>query len=412
MSSILQVFNAHAEGIDIDEYFVNQVIRYATRFRTQDQEHMRFFGGVLLGVQKIRFTTRHNDTWFSDVLMMDEESLRRDLSKLPFYNTQTNRVASNAFNLSCCWLLYAIFHSKQIKKEKVREAGMLAAMQVLHYKFICGLVARRYPYNADPAIAIKAYDELTLKSGIKRMNSWNEYIDERCNAIIARNSTHFSRWSTLEPDSVAERFVRDVNTGIRKVINRITDTYYAMYEEGKKIGTSSQTVELDDGLAVRDIKRNETTYRQYLFEIAYDRTSFVKRELMIVILDVHHTTNLLSLERALSYISANVERPTKDGKQVSQMLRLVMEHAIEYIILNKVDMRDLTFLFYMRNVYTSNRTSNPKLLELRKIGSEVIKKATNARNDAEAAATRTGVFLYILLRVFSRNYYVRRAMSR
>ena len=117
MSSILQVFNAHAEGIDIDEYFVNQVIRYATRFRTQDQEHMRFFGGVLLGVQKIRFTTRHNDTWFSDVLMMDEESLRRDLSKLPFYNTQTNRVASNAFNLSCCWLLYAIFHSKQIKKE-------------------------------------------------------------------------------------------------------------------------------------------------------------------------------------------------------------------------------------------------------------------------------------------------------
>ena len=133
---------------------------------------------------------------------------------------------------------------------------------------------------------------------------------------------------------------------------------------------------------------------------------------MVVILDVHHTTNLLSLERALSYISANVERPTKDGKQVSQMLRLVMEHAIEYIILNKVDMRDLTFLFYMRNVYTSNRTSNPKLLELRKLGSEVIKKATNARNDAEAAATRTGVFLYILLRVFSRNYYVRRAMSR
>src|SRR5699024_9370340 len=131
-------------------------------------------------------------------------------------------------------------------------------------------------------------------------------------------------------------------------------------------------------------------------------------ELMVVILDVHHTTNLLSLERALSYISANVERPTRDGKQVSQMLRLVMEHAIEYIILNKVDMRDLTFLFYMRNVYTSNRTSNPKLLELRKLGSEVIKKATNARNDAEAAATRTGVFLYILLRVFSRNYYVRR----
>ncbi|MFE3952509.1 hypothetical protein ACFX2L_24965, partial [Escherichia coli] len=90
--------------------------------------------------------------------------------------------------------------------------------------------------------------------------------------------------------------------------------YYAMYEEGKKIGTSSQTVELDDDLAVRDIKRNETTYRQYLFEIAYDRTSFVKRELMVVILDVHHTTNLLSLERALSYISANVERPTRDGK--------------------------------------------------------------------------------------------------
>ncbi len=412
MSSILEVFNTHLEGIDIDDYFANQIIRYAVRFRSQGPQYLEFFGGVLLGVQPIRFTPAHRATWFNDVLGVDENDLRKDLSRLAFYNAQTNRVASDTFNLSCCYVLHAIHHSKRIKSEKLRDQAKIAAMQILHYKFICGLVARRYPHNADPSIAIKAYDELTLKSDIKRMNSWNELIDDRCKRIIERGSTHYSRYTTFEPDSTVERFVRDVNNGIRKIINRITDTYYAMYNAGMKITTSKQTVELDDGLVVRDVSRAETIYRQYLFEIIYDKPTFVKKELMDIIIDMHNTASVAQLRDSLEYISDNVEKKTNAGKDVTKLMQLTMEHAIEYITVNKVSMRDMTFLFYMRNVYTSSRTSNAKLLEMRRLGEKVVGSAINSKNTADIAAVRTAVFLYVLLRVFSRNYYVKRARLR
>lgn len=412
MSSILEVFNTHTEGIDIDDYFANQIIRYATRFRTQSQLYMEFFGGVLLGVQPIRFTPAHRATWFNDVLGIDEVDLRKDLSRLAFYNATTNRVASDTFNLSCCYVLYRIHHTKQIKSEKLRDQAKIAAMQILHYKFICGLVQRRYPHNADASIAIKAYDELTLKSDIKRMNSWNELIDERCKSYIERGSTHFSRYTTFEPDSTVERYVRDVNNGIRKIINRITDTYYEMYEAGKKITTSKQTVELDDGLVVRDVTRNETIYRQYLFEIIYDKPTFVKKELMDIIIDMHNTASVAQLRTSLEYLSDNVEKKTTAGKDVTKLMQMTMEHAIEYITVNKISMRDMTFLFFMRNVYTSSRTTNAKLLEMRRLGEKVVGNAINSKNTADIAAVRTAVFLYVLLRVFSRNYYVKRARLR
>lgn len=412
MSTILEVFEKHLADVPIDDYFTDQVVRYATRFRTQNQEYMRFFGGVLLGVERIRFTPSHKDAWFTDVLQIDENALTRDLSKVPLWNTTTNRVASNGFNLSCCYLVYAIYHSKEIKNEKKREMGMLAALEVLHYKFICGLVARRFPHNADKAIALKAYDELTLKTAIRRMKSWHEYIDSRCDMYLSKSGTHFSRWSNFKPDAVVERFVRDVNTGIRAVINRITDTYYQMYEEGKKIGASSQTVELDDGIVVRDVTKSEAIYRQYLFEIVYDPNTFIKNELVNLVVDMHTTTNAMTIKQALLYISQNSGKTTKAGKEVDRMLNLTMEHAIEYLSLNKVDTKNLTFLFFMRNVYTSNRTSNAKLLELRKIGTDVIRQGTTVRSDADISAARTGVLLYILLRTFSRNFYIKRTRLR
>lgn len=48
MSSILEVFNTHLEGIDIDDYFANQIIRYAVRFRSQGPQYLEFLAGYSL----------------------------------------------------------------------------------------------------------------------------------------------------------------------------------------------------------------------------------------------------------------------------------------------------------------------------------------------------------------------------
>ena len=63
------------------------------------------------------------------------------------------------------------------------------------------------------------------------------------------------------------------------------------------------------------------------------------------------------------------------------------------------EMKDYpSMLSSLKNLYLSTRSSDKELLEIRKLGDELIKAANGHVNNSLAMATRTATILYITLR--------------
>ena len=70
---------------------------------------------------------------------------------------------------------------------------------------------------------------------------------------------------------------------------------------------------------------------------------------------------------------------------------------------NKSDLPGL--LSKMKGVYTSSRSTDEELLNIRENVEKWVTLATKNSSPAVVAATRTGLLLYILLRTFTMQHY-------
>ena len=110
------------------------------------------------------------------------------------------------------------------------------------------------------------------------------------------------------------------------------------------------------------------------------------------------------LIQALTFISDNHSK-----QNVRKFLDEVLLHAFEFVTQDKVgkeSMSDLSILLSrLRALYMASRSSHPALLIIRDLGSQILKKSVNTRSESTLASVRTGTCLYIVLRIFTKNYY-------
>ena len=86
-----------------------------------------------------------------------------------------------------------------------------------------------------------------------------------------------------------------------------------------------------------------------------------------------------------------------------------MNHLLSYLYLNRNTMKNKSdisgLLSKMKGVYTSSRTTEETLLEIRDDMEGIVRRATKVKSGSAIAATRTGVMLYIVLRAFTMKHY-------
>ena len=113
----------------IDAKLAKRLNDYKTRFINKNAEHVAFFGGNLIGVQVIRFTTQDRNDWFNDILEVDEYDLEDALYALPAVNEEYV-ISSDVMNLSALWLVFAIQRNAKLPKAlKERQAALLEAVK-------------------------------------------------------------------------------------------------------------------------------------------------------------------------------------------------------------------------------------------------------------------------------------------
>lgn len=402
---ITEVFEDECQGIEIDAKFIKKLHMLQVGFVNKNEEHIEFFGGHQLGVQKVRFTAQDENYWFEDILQVNEYNLKERLHKLPGINPDFV-VSSDVFNISAVWLTHAIYKSDL--KEELKQQGMTDAILIMNFRFMTSRLAHYFRYPADPAIAEEVYNRLSFKFAIKQHKTWFNVLYNRSLDTIATSSIHYKTITTMADNKAVADMINDCQGRIRDIIKNIYEVIDTVKKEGVRITTTSDVGNSFDGAEILKDKVNGlNSYTQYLKSVAADRNSFIKDELVTVIDKVLNNLSYRLFMQTLEWVSDNYGKQ-KDGL-IDHMIEEVMTHSFGYLEDNRSQLKGnvnlVNVLARLRGVYMSSRTTDPILLNIREKCEEIAYLATKNKNKNILPSLRTGLMLYLVSRAFTRQHY-------
>jgi hypothetical protein len=403
--SILEVFEDECKDLQITQKLAKRINLYLLNFMMKNEEHIAFFGGNLLGVQTVRFTDEDRFRWFDEVIEADEDPLEYRLHALPKVNPDWN-VSSDVFNLSCIWLLHAVFKSHFSEKEK--HQTMVDILMILQCKYLTSLLFHYFQYPADKAVAEATYAELTYKFDLKEAGSWKALLEMKSENILSKDGIHRRTIETLKDDGLVVYMLNDTQGRIRASIKSLYAVFKMVQTQGVRITTTSSVGVEHDGIEVlKDKSHGLMTYTRYINAIISDRNSFIRDELCKVIEKMIHTMPPKLFRATLEWMSDNYRQHNLDV--IEEVVNEAMVHSFDYFAAERSLLRNSTdipsLLSRLKGTYTASRGTDPALTSLREKAESVVSMATHNKNKTVIASVRTGVLLYIVSRTICMRHY-------
>ena len=406
MKNVGTIFDEHCSHVIFDSKLLRRIMIYEHNFVNKNDSHINFFGGVLMGVDPVRFTPKDRAEWFDDILDVDEEGIRQGVATLPDI-LMHRKVSSDIMNLSCFWMAHKFLTSKHLN-ENDRQLGAMTCVLIFHYKIITSTLTSWFSYTADPIVAQATYSALSKKYGLKVAGSWGELLKNRSEITVAKDSLHYKRIMNFNNDLDIVYVLNDTHGRVKSILKHIRDVFSIVQRSPDQLVKSiSSTIELDGEVKIRDKTRLTTSYVRYLLDTLGDKRSFMVPELIGIISRLVSTAPQVSIEKTLEYMSDN-SSVLKD-KRVETLCRLTLQHAFDYLTRNPTVMASGSdipgLLKKMRDLYQASRGSDEQVLEMRSIAEAIATDATKSKNKIMISSVRNAVLLYIILRTFTMNHY-------
>jgi len=410
-NSVKEVFDEECSHLVIDPKFVKKISDYRTAFEMKDPDHATFFGGNLTGVQKVRFLQSDRDAWFEEILEINDIILQDKLHSLPSVDPERN-VASDVMNLSCVWLMHAIYNSKKLNDAQKKQ-GMIDVAMVMQFKFLTSRLYRLFRYPADPETAAAAYAQLSMKYAIKQLGNWRAVLEARAQEITSKTGIHHRAISQMDNDNGVFYLLTDSQGRIRDMLKNIYDVFLKTHQSGARISVTSNIAEYDGKEILKDVTKSTLAYTRYIHSIITDKNSFVKPELLSIIENLMHSTPPKLILESLNWMSANYNQAS--AGIIQEVIDEAMVHAFDYLAQNRSIASanpDIGLLLSrLKGVYMSSRSTDPALIQLRQKAEQIAKFATGNRHPSVIASVRTSLLLYVILRAFTMRYYSTNAIS-
>jgi hypothetical protein len=405
-TTIKSVFQSHATHLRFDAALVKAISSFERGFVNGNEEHIAFFGGYSMGVHKMRFRGVDRESWFNDVLRMNEQALEEDIAQLSSIDPEWVR-ASDAMNLSCAWLAYELLHATSLP-QAVRHEAAVQVIQVMLYKFMGSLMAHNFKYSADEASMTAMYAELNYKYAIKKAGSWGRLLRERAEELVSPQSVHRPVFEQFDSDDGIVRMINDTQSRLRQIVKSMNKVFYDVRARGVKIGTTKSVLDIDGESVLLDKTRKYSTYIRYLTEVLGDRKSFVRKELMDVVRDMMHTMSPRMFEDTLVWMS--VHRDDPKHPQIRELCEETLIFAFEQLSTHRDRLARnhglSPLLKQLRALYMASRMpKDSPLHRCKEMAEEIVVKATGSRSSSSIAAVRTGLQLYICVRSLAMHYY-------
>lgn len=404
--NIKSVFDDVCGSLKIDATLAKRLNNYKVKFINKNSDHVAFFGGNLIGVQVIRFTTSDRNDWFNDILEVDELDLEDRLYSLKDVNPEY-AISSDVMNLSCLWLAFAVQRNAKLNT-KLKEQMMDDIIMILNMKLITSLLFHYFKYPADEAVAKATYAELDYKFTIKQEGSWQKVMEKRTRDILDPKGIHHKTFTKFDKDLDVIYTINDIQGRLRDMIKNIYAVFIRIHQQGSRIGTVSSVVEIDGVESLRDKTKSLGIYTRYLSNILPDKNSLMKEELMQVIIRQSKTMPEKLFRDTLLWMSENTTG--KYASKIDAAMNELMLYVFDYLKANKSLMRSTTdiasIIIKLKGTFMSSRNTDASLRKTKSDFEEMVKLATGNKNNNILAAVRTGLMIYIVIRTISMKHYL------
>lgn len=401
--NIKSIMDDAGKHLRFDAKLAKNIHLYIQHFVNKNPDHINALGSNMLGVYPMRFTPSDRIEWEEDILGLDPAHIRKQILALPHMDDVGKR-ATDTMNITCTWLTHKFFLSDLPLRAK--EEAMKNCMVMMQYKLFSSLLQHYFPYPVDPNVAASVYSELSRKFDIKKYGTWKAVIDARAENIIAMGEIHEITIREYNDDIAIVKMIQDIQYRLRDKFKNIWEVLARVIAEDKKYGTTGSTMELDGKLVVRDLTRLAPTYNRYIHDVSMEKERFIKYDLIGVIESAMAAMPEKPFEVLLV---AFHERCKKRDKDAMKLIDMVLEHLFNAVLSDRgtnAKLKDIAeVITRIRGLYTASRSSNDLLMELRELGEKIVKKDLKIVNEANTAALRTGLLLYIVLRTLSKEHY-------
>lgn len=401
--TLLDAFTEAADNVVGDERLAKRIINFAHYLRTKNPDHINWFGGNLLGVDRIKFLTVDNDRWFDEVLEVDEAYLRDCVHSVPSVNDEWI-VSSDIFNISTVWVLHRLVtsgnQSKLIKQAQI-EVGVI--LQFKYYTSIWYNFFDSCP--VDKAAAEATYQSLSLKFRLRQLGSWGALLEYQAKQLVDPQGTRARTLRMFAEDKDVLVIVTDINTRCRAVVKDMYGPLEAVRAGNTRINTTGSTmISVDGDKIIKDTNNFYNTASFYLKDAASNPTNFVRQDLLQLVMDLMPTANETAVVECLQAMANAPEG--KARRDVNWILDTTLQHAFEYIASNRIRISDAgQILMKLRAIYTAPKTSGEVLVELRKEVEKFAKKNCFLNSSSAIASVRTALLLYIVVRSLAVSLY-------
>lgn len=402
--TIAEVFEHHCPDIKINDKLINTLTGMMYGFIHKSDEHAAFFGGNLTGVQKVRFLTSDQNELLINVMDLDPISVKKDILKVPGVNEEWKR-STDVYNVACQWLSHLVYNSSLSEKKK--DEGLYAIFMLVHFKFLSSLLQHNFRYPVDPQLAKATFAALSMKFALKRHGTWYKSLEERARAVYDKKSIHLQTIIKFKDTESIRYMVQDIQNRMRIRIRKIWATMAMVIEQDKKQLSISGSVSLDGGMSPRDVMRNTSKYTKYAKQVVMSEREFVKPELITLLVRTHlRTMPEAPFQAVLHYFVSQSSRNDPTSVQfLDKTLIYVFDQMSKSPDLSRALKDPDYFLTKLRNIYTSSKSTEAGLLEIRELAEKLVTSAVKIKTAATIASLKTGLMLYIALRVLSKSTY-------
>ena len=180
-----------------------------------------------------------------------------------------------------------------------------------------------------------------------------------------------------------------------------------MNEDVKNSTELNETnLNVEGEIVIRDMNKRYSSYRTYIEGIISSTANeFIKPDLITVISSMLPTMPKHML--ALGLVEFHKQYGRKN-KQVVSWLALIITHCFEQVMSDPKTAKKVNnipdLLIYMRSLYMASK-SKGDVETMRIDGGKFVKKYVKASNESIVSPVRTGIMLYILLRMFAKDHY-------
>jgi hypothetical protein len=407
MKTIRSVFDEQFPNLIADKKLAEELHRFRIAFANKNNDHLEFFGGNLTGVHVIRFSDKDFSTFFNEILNINMTSLAAELKKVEAIDANW-KIASDVFNLTCIYLIHVFLVSKQLTPAQREEAAINIGI-IFNYRCISALMNYYFKYPIDKKLAEAVYSTLSKHFLLKRLGTWQDVMVYRAESIISKTGIHRKALENFDNDASLINVMNDSQGRIRDTMKNYYKYFIKVHSSGDRYSTSTSVGMSTDGtLIIKDRINGLSIYSDYIYSVLTDKQSFIRQELLDIVVDIIYTVQLKQFIITLEWLSDNYY-VHENASFVDSIIKKIMVHSYHYLIDNRYilnNKKDIAgLLTRLRGIYTSSRSSDSDLLELRVLGDKLVKLAIGDITAQATSSIRTSVFLYISLRAYTKSYY-------